>query len=166
MHDTKQAQIIEKERNPALFPSGGPKLSLSPERRRVYLELNVPRKDWHQPSGRIIAFAHALVVPQGKFVGKPLRLRPFQMEFIRDVYNPRQRQWAARTDARRSCRSRGAAARRLLAALIILIHLVGPAKRPELDHRLGGDHAQAGIDRVPLGRRRWCRLNADLCGNS
>jgi phage terminase large subunit-like protein len=105
----------------------GPR-DISPERRKLYLGLGVPRKDWKLPSGRIIAFAHSLVVPAGKFVGSPLRLRPFQMAFIRDVYNPRlldgrrKRRQAILSIARRGGKT-------LLAALIILVHLVGPAKR-------------------------------------
>lgn len=97
--------------------------------RNLYLERDVPRKDWWQPSGRIIAFAHSLIVPAGKFVGQPLRLRPFQIDFIRDVYNPRladgrrKRRQAILSIARRGGKT-------LLAALVILIHIVGPAKRP------------------------------------
>src|SRR5262245_56050408 len=94
----------------------------------LYADLDVPEEDWNQPSGRIIAFAHALVVPAGKYVGRPLRLRPFQVEFIRDVYNPRhadgrrKRRQAVLSIARRGGKT-------LLAALLILVHLAGPAKR-------------------------------------
>lgn len=94
----------------------------------AYLALDVPKADWGKPSGKVIAFAHSLTVPAGKFVNKPLRLRPFQMKFLRDVYNPRH------PDGRRKRRQtvlsigrRGG--KTLLAALVILIHLVGPAKR-------------------------------------
>jgi len=95
---------------------------------QFYEQVEVPKQDWRQPSGKIIAFAHSLVVPDGKFVGKPLRLRPFQLEFIRDVYNPRhedgrrKRRQAVLSIARRGGKT-------LLAALIILVHLVGPQKR-------------------------------------
>lgn len=95
-----------------------------------YERLDVPREDWGLPSGRIIAFAHALIVPAGVFVNKPLRLRPFQMDFIRDVYNPfdaahgrRLRRQAILSIGRRGGKT-------LLAAVIVLAHLVGPAKRP------------------------------------
>lgn len=93
------------------------------------IENDVPRRDWNLPSGRIIAFAHALKVPAGKFVAKPLRLRKAQIEFIRDVYNPRlpdgrrKRRQAVYSVARRNGKT-------LLAAVVILTHLVGPAKRP------------------------------------
>jgi phage terminase large subunit-like protein len=101
---------------------------LPPNVRALYRSLDVPREDWLLPSGRIIAFAHALVVPAGKFVGHPLRLRPFQMDFIRDVYNPRladgrrKRRQAIMSIGRRGGKT-------LLAAVIILVHLVGPEKR-------------------------------------
>ena len=108
-----------------------------PERRLLpaeiadwYERLEVPREDWGLPSGRIIAFAHALMVPAGVFVNKPLRLRAFQMDFIRDVYNPfdpvrgrRLRRQAVLSIGRRGGKT-------LLAAVIVLVHLVGPAKRP------------------------------------
>jgi phage terminase large subunit-like protein len=102
--------------------------TLSPTFRRIYLEFGVPRKDWGLPSGKVICFAHMLKVPAGKFVGKPLRLRPFQMAFVRDVYNPRledgrrKRRQAVLSIGRRGGKT-------LLAALIILVHIVGPMKR-------------------------------------
>jgi phage terminase large subunit-like protein len=97
-------------------------------REELYRSLDVPRQDWREPSGRIIAFAHSLVVPEGQHVGRPLRLRPFQLEFIRDVYNPR------REDGRRKRRQAVMSVGRrngktLMAALLVLVHLVGPAKR-------------------------------------
>lgn len=106
-----------------------PGRALPPEIRAIFEQLDVPKQDWHLPSGRIIAFAHALKVPAGIYVNKPLRLRPFQLEFIRDVYNPRlpdgrrKRRQAVMSVGRR-------AGKTLLAAVIILVHLVGPCKRP------------------------------------
>lgn len=106
-----------------------PGRAIPPEIRNLYILLEVPREDWYLPSGRIIAFCHALKVPAGIFVNKPLRLRDFQLDFIRDVYNPRQpdgrrlRRQAVLSVGRR-------AGKTLLAALLILIHLVGPCKRP------------------------------------
>lgn len=128
LHDK---QLLSEIKVPDWHPpiaDDGPAREITPERRRLYLLLRVPRLDWDQPSGRVIAFAHSLVVPAGKFVGKPLRLRPFQINFIRDVYNPRlpdgrrKRRQAILSIARRGGKT-------LLAALIILVHLVGPAKR-------------------------------------
>lgn len=113
----------------ALLPAGKARPApLKPELVALYRTLDVPKEDWRKPSGRIIAFAHALVVPAGKYVGKPLRLRKFQLDFIRDVYNPRGpdglrlRRQAILSIARRGGKT-------LLAALLILVHLVGPAKR-------------------------------------
>jgi len=91
--------------------------------------LDVPQEDWDLPSGRAIAFAHSLVVPAGKYVNTPLRLRLFQMDFIRDVYNPirpdgrRKRRQAVLSVGRRAGKS-------LLAAILLLLHLVGPFKKP------------------------------------
>lgn len=91
--------------------------------------LDVPEEDWDLPSGLAIAFAHSLVVPAGKLVNTPLRLRLFQMNFIRDVYNPRQpdgkrkRRQAVLSVGRR-------AGKTLLAAILLLLHLVGPFKKP------------------------------------
>lgn len=106
-----------------------PRVRLEAWQRQLYLDLDVPRQDWFRPSGRIIAFAHSLIVPEGKFVGKPLRLRAFQLEFLRDIYNPRRpdglrkRKQAVMSVGRRNGKT-------LLAAVLVLIHLVGPAKRP------------------------------------
>ncbi|MEJ6847517.1 terminase large subunit [Sinorhizobium fredii] len=101
---------------------------LTPELRQLMQRRDVPKKDWALPSGRAIAFAHSLVVPAGKHVGKPLRLSKPQIEFIRDVYNPRdkdglrKRRQAIFSVGRRNGKT-------LLAAVIILLHLVGPFKR-------------------------------------
>lgn len=102
---------------------------IAPELVGLYERLGVPIEDWGLPSGRIIAFAHSLVVPAGKLVGTPLRLRPSQVDFIRDVYNPRtelglrKRRQAIYSIARRGGKT-------LLAAVLLLAHLVGPVKRP------------------------------------
>lgn len=129
LHD-KQL-ISHKKEVPNWHPpvaDDAPPREIAPDRRRLYVALEVPRQDWRLPSGRVIAFAHSLVVPAGKFVGEPLRLRPFQINFIRDVYNPRhadgrrKRRQAILSIARRGGKT-------LLAALLILVHLVGPAKR-------------------------------------
>ena len=101
---------------------------VAPVLRQLYALLEVPKQDWDQPSGGIICFCHMLRVPAGKFVGKPLRLREFQLKFIRDVYNKRNAEgFRVRRQAVMSVGRR--AGKTLLAALLILIHLVGPAKR-------------------------------------
>lgn len=102
---------------------------LTADQRKLYAELDVPKADWGKPSGQLIAFAHALVVPAGPHVNTPLRLRKFQIDFVRDVYNPRQK------DGRRAVRQAIlSVARRngktLTASVLLLAHLVGPFKRP------------------------------------
>ena len=94
----------------------------------IYRRLEVPEEDWRLPSGPIIAFAHGLVVPAGKFVGKPLRLRAFQLKFIRDVYNPRRRGRRMRRQAVLSIGRRGG--KTLTAAVLVLAHMAGPLKKP------------------------------------
>lgn len=102
---------------------------ISAERRQLYRELDVPKADWGKPSGAILAFAHALTVPAGVHVRKPLRLKPFQIDFVRDIYNPlqedgrRQRRQAILSIARRNGKT-------LMAAVLVLAHLVGPVKKP------------------------------------
>lgn len=112
------------------LPARRPRLPyVPPEIQKRMRALDVPREDWHLPSGRFIAFAHNLIVPAGKFVGKPLRLRPFQIEFIRDVYNPRfDNGLRKRRQAILSIGRRGG--KTLLAAVIVLAHLAGPFKKP------------------------------------
>ena len=105
------------------------KRTLTAEDRERYRSLDVPRADWGLPSGLIIGFAHSLQVPAGKHVNTPLRLRPFQIAFIRDVYNgidelgARIVRNAVLSVARRNGKT-------LLASVILLAHLVGPMKRP------------------------------------
>jgi len=106
-----------------------PGRTIPPEIRQLFEVLQVPKEDWYLPSGRIIAFAHSLKVPAGIYVNKPLRLRQFQLDFIRDVYNPRRPD--GRRKRRQAIMSVGRrAGKTLLAAIIILVHLVGPCKRP------------------------------------
>jgi phage terminase large subunit-like protein len=96
--------------------------------RRAFKALDVPREDWGKPSGLIIAFAHSLRVPAGKMVNKPLRLRPFQIDFYRDLYNPRDEDGLRkRKQAILSIGRRGG--KTLTSAVIVLAHLVGPFKR-------------------------------------
>lgn len=102
--------------------------ALDEEEREIYRALEVPKSDWGKPSGAVIAFAHALFVPAGPFVNQPLRLRKFQIEWIRAIYNPltdgkRDVKQAILSVARRNGKT-------LLAAVLVLVHLVGPFKRP------------------------------------
>lgn len=101
---------------------------LSPAEIAFYRDLEVPKADWGKPSGAVIAFAHSLTVPAGQFVNQPLRLRKFQIEWIRAIYNPltdddlRLVRQAILSVARRNGKT-------LLAAVLVLVHLVGPFKR-------------------------------------
>lgn len=71
--------------------------------------------------GKVIAFIeHFCVVPEGWLVGQPMRLDPFQKQFIIDVYdNPHGTRKANLSIARKNGKTG-------LIAAIMLAHLVGP----------------------------------------
>jgi len=73
---------------------------------------------------RIIAFIEGFCpVPEGKHVGKPLKLMAFQRKFILDIYdNPKGTSRAYLSVARKNGKS-------ALIAGIVLAHLVGPEAR-------------------------------------
>lgn len=73
---------------------------------------------------RVIAFIERYcVVPEGKLVGKPVELVPFQRKFILDVYdNPAGTTEGILSIARKNGKS-------ALIACILLAHLVGPEAR-------------------------------------
>lgn len=61
-------------------------------------------------------------IPEGKLVGKPVRLLPFQKKLIRDIYD---------TPTRRAIVSFGRKnAKTTIAGFLCLLHLVGPEARP------------------------------------
>lgn len=61
-------------------------------------------------------------IPEGKFVGQPVRLRPFQKEILVSIYD---------TPTRRAIVSFGRKnAKTTLSALLMLLHLCGPEARP------------------------------------
>src|SRR3954447_4258087 len=63
------------------------------------------------------------VVPEGKHVGRPLTLMPFQREFILAVYdNPAGTSRAFLSMARKNGKS-------ALVACLVLVHLIGPEAR-------------------------------------
>jgi phage terminase large subunit-like protein len=107
-----------------------PRSRLSPELRDLYRRLEVPRADWGLPSGEVIAFAHALVVPAGKHVNTPLRLRKFQIDWIRAVYNRLDEDTGLRVVKQAILSVARRNGKTLLAAIILLAHLAGPFKRP------------------------------------
>lgn len=74
--------------------------------------------------GRVIAFIHKYCrAPEGKHVGKPLRLSEFQKRFIREIYdNPHGTSRAYLSIARKNGKT-------VLIACLVLAHLVGPEAR-------------------------------------
>src|SRR6187399_1928763 len=112
---------------PARRPARSREPVIPPDQAAVFRRLDVPYEDWLQPSGLVIAFAHSLTVPAGRFIGKPLRLRFFQLEFIRDIYNPQRRGRRKRRQAVLSIGRRGG--KTLTAAILVLVHLAGPMRR-------------------------------------
>jgi phage terminase large subunit-like protein len=70
---------------------------------------------------KIIDFIHAHCrVPEGKLVGRPIRLDPFQREFILAIYdNPVTTRRAILSIARKNGKS-------ALIAALVLVHIVGP----------------------------------------
>lgn len=73
---------------------------------------------------RVIRFIERFcVVPEGKLVGQPLKLEPFQKRFIREVYdNPAGTRRGILSIARKNGKSG-------LIAAIVLAHIVGPEAR-------------------------------------
>lgn len=73
---------------------------------------------------RVIDFIHRYcVVPEGKLVGQPMRLEPFQQDFIRAVYsNPAGTRRGILSIARKNGKSG-------LIAAMVLAHIVGPEAR-------------------------------------
>jgi phage terminase large subunit-like protein len=73
---------------------------------------------------KVIAFIERYcLVPDGKLVGKPIKLEPFQKKFITDVYdNPHGTRLGILSIARKNGKS-------ALIAALVLAHLVGPVAR-------------------------------------
>jgi phage terminase large subunit-like protein len=73
---------------------------------------------------KVIAFIERYCrVPDGKLVGQPIRLEPFQKKFITDVYdNPHGTRLGILSIARKNGKS-------ALIAALVLAHLVGPVAR-------------------------------------
>ncbi len=78
-----------------------------------------------QRARRVVQFIERLIVPSGLGAGGPLRLRPWQQAFFRDVYEPKQRN--GRRVVRRAVLSVGRKnGKSALTAALVLAHLVGP----------------------------------------
>src|SRR3546814_5959189 len=75
---------------------------------------------------KVIAFIEKYcVVPEGKLVGKPLKLEDFQKRFIREVYdNPKGTRRGILSIARKNGKSG-------LIAAMVLAHIVGPERSEE-----------------------------------
>lgn len=83
-----------------------------------------PRPSEMTRGEKVIAFIHAYCrVPEGKLVGRPMRLDPFQQEFIKAVYdNPNGTRRAILSIARKNGKSG-------LIAALVLAHIAGPEAR-------------------------------------
>lgn len=74
---------------------------------------------------RVLKFIENLKVPSGKGQGDSFKLRPFQREFIADIYGPLNRK--GRRIVRRAILSIGRKnGKTALIAALVLVHLVGP----------------------------------------
>lgn len=94
---------------------------------------------------RIIRFIETLTVPSGKGKGKPFHLRPWQKEFIRDVYGPitKEGHRLVRRAILSLARKNGKTA---LTATLCLVHLVGPEAEPNGEiYSAANDRDQAAI---------------------
>src|SRR5882672_797269 len=63
-----------------------------------------------------------LCIPEGGHVGRPMRLRPFQVDIIRAIYSGSTR-WAIISMPRKNGKTQ-------LAAALMLAHLAGPESEP------------------------------------
>ena len=92
---------------------------------------------------RVIAFIENLIVPSGQGAGKPFKLRPFQIAFIRDVYAEHgpTRTRKVRRAVLSIARKNGKTA---LIAALVLVHLIGPEaiQNGEI-YSVANDRAQA-----------------------
>lgn len=96
-------------------------------------------------SQRVIAFVQSLTITAGDDAGKPFRLRDWQKDIIRKVYNP------VGKDARRSVRTALLTMARKngksgLVAALALAHLCGPEAEPRGQvYSAAADRNQAAI---------------------
>lgn len=96
-------------------------------------------------SDRIIQFIELLTVPSGEGAGKPFKLRPFQIKFIRDVYDPvgSDKLRLVRRAVLSMGRKNGKTA---LIAALVLAHLVGPESEDNGEiYSAANEREQAGI---------------------
>lgn len=83
--------------------------------------------------------AHCLI-PEGRFVGQPVRLRPWQRKEILRIYdNPARTRRAILSFARKNAKT-------ALSAMLLLLHLVGPEARPNSQlYSAAQSRDQAGV---------------------
>src|SRR5215831_14972100 len=103
--------------------------------------------EWEKPglsrSGAVRAFLEELTISSGKLVGNKLKLRPFQRDFVEDVYrtvedNRRPVRTAVLSVGRKNGKTQ-------LAAGLALAHLCGPEAEPRGEvYSCANDRAQAG----------------------
>ena len=79
----------------------------------------------------IIAFIHQVcLTPEGRFVGQPLRLQPWQKDFIHQIYdNPHGTRRAILSVARKNAKTS-------LSACLLLAHLCGPPAQSKPNSQL------------------------------
>lgn len=111
---------------------------------------------------RVVAFCNSLPITAGKLAGQTMRLRPWQVDFLKKVYMPRKKgRRVVRTAVLSLPRKQGKTA---LCAALALCHLSGPcAEQRGQVYSAASDRKQAAlifdemvaiIDRVPwLGER-------------
>jgi len=93
----------------------------------------------------IIKFIELLKVPSGKGEGENFKLRPFQKEFINDIYGPVSR--GQERIVRRAILSMGRKnGKTMMVACLALVHLVGPEKIMNGEiYSCANEREQAGI---------------------
>lgn len=99
-------------------------------------------------AANVIKFIERLKVPSGKGQGHPFKLRPFQKQFIRAIYEPHRFvdgdwQRVVRRAILSMARKNGKTA---LIAALVLAHLVGPEARPNGElYSAANDREQASV---------------------
>ena len=110
-----------------------------PRKPETRAEINI---DWCQ---------RHLLVPEGKFAGKPLKLAEFMREDFKAIYdNPAGTRRAIITRGRKNGKT-------IEAAMIVLLHLCGPESKAIPNGQLYStalSRDQAGV--LFCWRRKWC----------
>jgi phage terminase large subunit-like protein len=93
----------------------------------------------------VIKFIERLIVPSGEGAGKPFKLLPFQKQFIREIYTPRDKQ--GKRLVRRAILSMGRKnGKTAIIAALVLAHLIGPEAIPNGEiYSAANDRDQAAI---------------------